>query len=188
MPFPSKINRESIIAEAVTMIEAEGVDRLSVNVLAERLGVKTPSLYRYFANKTDLLRAVNEETVEALFRAITPALEAPGAAADRVQHIARVYRDFAHQHPATYGLLYTNTIAELRPDEQTLVRLVLPFQALMAEISGEAESLAALRGLVALMHGFIMLELAGQLRRGGDLDAAYRASIAAYLRGWGQSS
>jgi hypothetical protein len=54
----------------------------------------------------------------------------------------------------------------------------------MAEITGEAESLPALRGLLALMHGFVMLELAQQFRRGGDLDAAYDKAVRAYLNGW----
>jgi hypothetical protein len=55
----------------------------------------------------------------------------------------------------------------------------------MAEIAGEAYSLTALRGLLALIHGFVVLEINQQLRRGGNLDAAYQESLAAYLAGWG---
>ncbi len=184
MPYPSQINRESIVQTALEMIEAEGVDRLSLNRISAALGVKTPSLYRYVKNKTALLRAVNEETFRGIFRAINPALQSPGSARERLLAIAMVYRDFAHAYPITYGLAYTNTIAELRPDENEQEQAVLPFQALMAEISGEADSLPALRGLLALMHGFVMMELSGQFRRGGDLQAAYVKSIEAYLAGW----
>jgi AcrR family transcriptional regulator len=172
------------VAKAREMIEAEGVDRLSMNVLAESLGVSPPSLYRYVKNKTDLLRALNEDTFAGIFRAIAPHFAAQGPAEERIMRIALAYRAFAHANPISYGLAYTNTIAELRPDEAVQEQAVLPYQPLMAEIAGEADSLAALRGLLALMHGFVMLELAQQLRRGGDLDAAYQRSVQAYLAGW----
>ncbi|MBZ0297179.1 MAG: WHG domain-containing protein [Anaerolineae bacterium] len=184
MPFPSKLSLESIVDTAIDLIEAEGVEKLSVNVLAQRLSVKTPSLYRYVKSKTELLQAVNAETIYALFRHIGPPLQAPGTAEARIIRVAQAYRAFAHSRPITYGLAFTNTIPELYPDADETENAVLPFQALMAEISGEADSLAALRGLQALIHGFAMLELAGQFQRGGDLNAAFNDSVRAYIRGW----
>ncbi len=184
MPYPSRISRESIVKAAREIIEAEGVEHVWVNGLAEKLGVKPPSLYRYFADKAALLRAVNEQTFAGLFAILGEALALPGPPEERLLHIALVYRDYAHANPVTYGLAYTNTIPELRPDDTEQERAVLPYQALMAEISSEADSLPALRGLLALMHGFVMLELAQQLRRGGDLRAAYVQSIKAYIAGW----
>lgn len=183
MPYPSKIDLDAIVDTARHMIETGGVDNLSLNVLAAELGVKTPSLYRYVPNKTALLRAINEATQRDLINAISVPLQQPGDAITRSQAIAAAYWDYAFANPLLYGLLYTNTIAELRPDETESEQAVLPFQAVIAEISGEAQSLTALRGFVALMHGFVMLVLAGQLRRGGDLQAAYRESITAYLVG-----
>src|SRR5690606_12655103 len=140
--------------------------------------------YRYVQNKTALLRAVNEATLQALFSALRPVLEQAGDAQTRSLAVARAYRAFAHANPATYGLVYTNTIAVLRPDAAEQEQAVLPFQALLAEITGEALSLSALRGFLALLHGFVMLEISGQFQRGGDLDAAFEQSINAYLAGW----
>ena len=71
-----------------------------------------------------------------------------------------------------------------RPDEAYMVQLITPVQELMAALVGEAESLTALRGAYALVHGYVMLELNEQLRRGGDLEAVYQEVIRAYLRGW----
>jgi len=51
------------------MIEMEGVEALSLNVLAEALGVKTPSLYRYVDGRAGLLRALNLQTVQQLVAA-----------------------------------------------------------------------------------------------------------------------
>jgi len=57
MPYPTHVTLDSILNQARTMIEMEGVEALSLNVLAEALGVKTPSLYRYVDGRAGLLRA-----------------------------------------------------------------------------------------------------------------------------------
>lgn len=184
MPYPSQTNLQQIVDKAREMIEAEGVDQLSLNKLSAALGVTTPALYRHVENRTALLRAVNAQTYHHLFEALYQALD-PSARADaQLIAAARAYRDFAHRYPATYGLAFTNTIAELRPDDDEQVRNVSPLQACIARISGESDSLAALRGLLALIHGYVMLELSQQLRRGGDLDATFTQVVEAYLRGW----
>jgi AcrR family transcriptional regulator len=183
-PFPSRISLQHIVDEAITLIEAEGTEKLSVNTLAQRLGVKTPSLYRYVSSKADLLRAVNQATSRDLIAALHAPLAAPADPETQIMQVCHAYRAFAHRRPITYGLLFTNTIPELRPDPDEQESGALPLQALVAEITGQPHSLPALRGLWALLHGFIVLELAGQFQRGGDLDAAFIASVRAYLRGW----
>jgi len=57
-------------------------------------------------------------------------------------------------------------------------------QEIMAKITDQEQSLPTLRGALALVHGFVMLELKDQLQRGGDLTWAFDASVNAYLRGW----
>jgi AcrR family transcriptional regulator len=184
MPYPSQITRKTIIQTARQMIETDGVDHLSLSQVAAELGVKTPSLYRYIKNKNGLLQAVNESTSEALYAALYPSLEENMSPIDKLKSVAHVYRKFAKAHPRTYGLLFTNTIAELRPDPEANERGALPIQAVVADITGEEVSLAALRGLLALVHGFVMLEIAEQFQRGGDLDQAFNQAVEAYLQGW----
>jgi hypothetical protein len=65
-----------------------------------------------------------------------------------------------------------------------MLEWVLPIQELMTAIVGSKESLSALRGTLSIIHGFVMLELKGQFKRGGDLTEAFEASIEAYLSGW----
>jgi hypothetical protein len=117
--------------------------------------------------------------------AIREAIDATsGESRDQIEIMMHAYRAFAHQFPATYGLVFTNTIAELRGDPEQAEQLALPLQALTAQIAGEADSLAALRGAWALVHGFVMLELSGQFQRGGSLDEAFQKAVEAYVRGW----
>ena len=185
MPYPSQVNRDAIIDTAYAIVEADGADALSLGAVARTLGVKTPSLYRYVANKAALIEAVNLRTLTQLFTAIDQALAVTdGDAAARLLAIGRTLRSFAHAHPHAYQLAMTAPPSQGRPDEELLVSFVLPVQAIMAEHVGETASLSALRGLLALVHGFSMLELNEQLQRGGDLSATFDATVRAYLRGW----
>lgn len=187
MPYPAQVDLETIVNTAREMIEAVGVEQLSLGRLAAELGIKAPSLYRYVEGKDGLLQAVNTRTVERLFEAMNAALEtAPADPVERLLALSQAYRAFAQDNPQTYAQAMTNTVDARRPDETYMVQLVLPLQAMMAEVAGEERSLPALRGLLALVHGFCLLEFAQQLRRGGDLDAAFSDSVRAYIRGWSQ--
>jgi len=166
------------------MIAADGVDAFSFNKLAASLGVKTPSLYRHVGGKGQLLQAVNLDTLEQLFVAMeTMQAESVGLPQEKLTALLTAYRTFAHANPRLYLLVFHEN-DEYRPDENMLTQLVLPIQASMAEISGEERALSALRGAMALVHGFVMLEINNQLRRDGSLDEAFQLSVEAFLRGW----
>ena len=185
MPYPSQITAERIVEVAHEMIERDGVEKLSLSKLADKLGVRAPSLYRYFRNKESLLQAVNLLTLQQLFADIDVALaDNTDGAEERLFSVAQTLRRFAHAHPHTYSSAMTAQVSVTRSDENLLVQMILPIQAIVAEVSGPEHSLSALRGLFALAHGFSMLELHNQLQRGGDLDAAFADSVAGYLRGW----
>ncbi len=184
MPYPSQVDRQSIIDKAREMIEAEGIENLSLGRLATALGVKAPSLYRYMDSKTELLRAVNLVTTQGLINAIREATSAVNNPKTRLIAMAKAYRSFAHTYPVTYMLAFMNPAPEHRLDEALAERMVLPLQDIMAELTGQDVSLLALRGFWALVHGFVILELGGQFRRGGDLSTVYTQAVEAYLAGW----
>jgi AcrR family transcriptional regulator len=184
MPYPTQINRDQIIQQAAQMVTDAGAEALSLHKLAAALGVKAPSLYRYVGGKADLLKAVNLLTLQQLFAAMeTAQATAPTEPTARMLALLVAYREFAHTQPRLYFLAFSDNDT-YRPDEDVLVQMVLPIQAVMAKISGQESSLAALRGALALAHGFVMLELTDQLRRGGSLEDAFIQSAEAYLRGW----
>lgn len=185
MPYPAQVTKPQLIEAAWELVEQEGIDQLSLNRLAAVFDVKAPSLYRHMQNKAGLIRAVNELTNTRLIDSLMEAMEAAGDdPADRMIAIGRAYRVFAHAHPRVFMLAFSTAEDTLRPDAAEQERAVLPLQGTMAQISGEADSLAALRGVLALVHGFVVLELNAQFRRGGDLDEAFEKAYSAYLKGW----
>ncbi|MFF6993238.1 TetR/AcrR family transcriptional regulator C-terminal domain-containing protein [Streptomyces sp. NPDC010273] len=58
------MNRETVIAEALGLLDEVGLDAVSTRRLAKRLNVEQPSLYWYFRTKKDLLAAMAEAAME----------------------------------------------------------------------------------------------------------------------------
>ncbi|GAA2531992.1 TetR/AcrR family transcriptional regulator C-terminal domain-containing protein [Winogradskya humida] len=56
----AKLNRDTVIAEALDLLDEVGLDAVSTRQLARRLGVEQPSLYWHFRKKEDLLSAMAE--------------------------------------------------------------------------------------------------------------------------------
>lgn len=187
-PYPAQVNRDGIIDRALDMIEAEGLQRLTLQHLATSLNIQAPSLYRHVGSKNELLRAVNEITIRRLIDSVLAVADPSLPPRERIIRMATAYRDFAKAYPATYSLAFAATRPEIRPDPEKLQELVLPVQAILSEVSGNIDSLTALRGLLALLHGFVTLELAGQFQRGGDLNATFQQSVEVLVHGWDSTS
>ena len=62
-PRQSLLTRQRIVETASALVDAEGLEALSVRRLATELGVQGPSLYNHFATKAEILDAVADEVV-----------------------------------------------------------------------------------------------------------------------------
>lgn len=59
----NKLSREKVLAEALILVDEEGLDTLSMRRLADRLGVKAMSLYNHVANKEAVIDGLVELVV-----------------------------------------------------------------------------------------------------------------------------
>ncbi|GAA1621742.1 TetR/AcrR family transcriptional regulator C-terminal domain-containing protein [Nonomuraea maheshkhaliensis] len=55
------LSRDRIVSEAIQLLDAEGIDALSMRSLGARLGAGATSLYRHVANKDELIELVVDE-------------------------------------------------------------------------------------------------------------------------------
>jgi AcrR family transcriptional regulator len=183
-PYPARVSHDGIVQKARDLIEAEGLDDLSLNRLAAALGIRAPSLYKHFGSKAELLRAVNMATNRELVAALQEAVASGDTPKAQAMAMARAYRHFACTHPITYGLAYSNLAPEQRPDPRKLESMALSLQRVWTAICGPDDSLAALRGAWALLHGYVMLELNGHFQRGGNLEEQFERAVQVYIDGW----
>ena len=72
------LDRARIVAEAVALLDAEGLENVTLRKLAARLGVQAPTLYWHLPNKAALITAIAEEI-------LTPLPATPIGDADRWQ-------------------------------------------------------------------------------------------------------
>src|SRR4051812_11713741 len=93
------LTRERVVAQAATVADETGLDRLSLAEVAKRLGVSLPALYKHVASLDSLRRDVAVLAVREL--AATLGQAAIGRSRrDALHAIAGAYRTYARAHPA----------------------------------------------------------------------------------------
>lgn len=93
----------AIVASATTLIDRDGLDRLSMRRLGTELGYEAMALYKHVAGKAALLDAV----VESAYGEMTP----PDPSApwdDRLRHAASELRRVALRHPELLVAMITS--------------------------------------------------------------------------------
>jgi AcrR family transcriptional regulator len=97
------LDRETLVREALALLDEVGLDDLSMRRLADRLGVTAASLYWYVRNKDELL-ALLADAISGEMPFPDPALpwrEALEAGARNLRRVARCHRDAARVLAAT---------------------------------------------------------------------------------------
>jgi AcrR family transcriptional regulator len=104
--------RDEVKAAALRQLADGGPQAVSVNAIAKELGVSGPALYRYFANREDLLDALVLDAYADLARALEEAVmsHARRARASRLRALAHAYRRWAVGQPHRYRLLFAPPI------------------------------------------------------------------------------
>ena len=96
-PHAPLLSRDKIVAEALALIDDEGLAALSTRRLAGRLGVSGPSLYNHFATMDDLVEAVADVVITQVDLS---ALDDPAVAWHEALRLwARSYREALAAHP-----------------------------------------------------------------------------------------
>ncbi|MDG4832551.1 TetR-like C-terminal domain-containing protein [Solwaraspora sp. WMMD1047] len=176
MPTPDRTSLDEIIAAGRAILESDGLARLTMQAVADRVGVRAPSLYKRVRSRDDLVRLIAEATVHDL----GDQLAAVGTGDDPRQdlaELARTLRAFAHACPAGYRLIVAPTLDAARPGLESLTRAVAPVMRVAASLAGQRHALEAARTVTAWANGFISMELAGAFNLGGDIDRAFEFGI-----------
>jgi AcrR family transcriptional regulator len=159
------------VAAAREILEEEGADALTMRRIAERLGIRAPSLYKHFPDKGALEAAIISEAFEEQAAAFERAVE---GSADPLADLATAYRRFARAHPALYRLM---TDRELRRD---LLAPGVEERAGLPLYRAAGEDRDRARATWAFAHGMAMLELTDRFPPAADIDAAWRAGVEAF--------
>ena len=168
MPTPIKITKGQILDKAVALLNEYGPDALSMRELAKNLGVRAPSLYRYYPDKIALEREAVESGNRLLLTQLQKACrhaEKPGI----YLAVAIAYRRFARAKPHLYALMMERRLVVPPTSEsgKALWKFVLD---LVHDVSGHFDGTAYAVALWSFLHGFVSLERAGQFGASGPLN------------------
>jgi AcrR family transcriptional regulator len=163
-----------IVAAGRELLEQDGAAALTMRRLAERLGIRAPSLYKHLPDKAALEAAIIATGLEDTATALEAALDgALAAEAEPLAALAGAYRAFALDHPHLYRLMTDQPLPRDRLPAGVEDRAAAP----LLRAAGDPDRA---RAVWAFAHGMIMLELAGRFPAGADLKGAWQQGISAF--------
>ncbi len=163
-----------MVAAGADLADEVGFAVLTMGGLAERLGVRTPSLYRHVAGQEDLNRRIAALALEEAADAIGAAIQGR-AGRDALRAAARALRDFVLAHPGRYAA--TIGLEPTGPDDpvaQAAAQLLEPFTAVLRGYDiAPADTTHALRALRSVFHGFATIEAGGGFQWATGTDESF---------------
>ena len=171
--------RAGLVAASVTetgavLVDEVGFDHLSMGLVAERLGVKTPSLYKHVDSLADLGHRIAVLAATELGDALRDATQGR-ADLDALTAAAQALRTYARRHPGRYAALNSSRLTGYDdPLIPARGRLLDSFAAVLHGYRLDpSQQIHALRMLRGMMHGFVTLEAADGFQIDTDTDDSF---------------
>ncbi|GAA3453900.1 TetR/AcrR family transcriptional regulator [Dactylosporangium matsuzakiense] len=177
MPTPDRTSLEEIVQAGRDILESAGLDGLTMQAVAARVGVRPPSLYKRVRNREDLIGLITEATARELSAELAR-LQAGGDVHAELAAMAHAFRAFAHARPTAFALIFGRRADQARPTVAALAELAAPLLRVTERLAGAAHALPAARTVTAWLYGFVTMELAGAFNLGGDVGEAFEFGIA----------
>jgi AcrR family transcriptional regulator len=178
------LNKAAVREDALKLIDEEGLEQLSLGRLAERLGVRVPSLYNHVVSLAGLRRDLAVCCLRELTVCLTRAVMGK-ARAEAILALADAFRDYARNAPGRYLL----TLQAPAPDDDEWQELgrqsVGVARAVLApyKLNEEETTIHAIRGLRSIVQGFLTLEMAGAFAIPIELDTSFHWLVRMYIEG-----
>jgi AcrR family transcriptional regulator len=170
------LTRDAIITAALELVDAGGLEALSMRALGAKLGVQAMSLYNHVANKDAVLDGLHERLLMQI--------ELDADATDWVQALrsgARSYRALARRHPQAFVLLATRPLAT--PEE--VLRVAPLFELIAAAGYGVVQRVLLVQTFFTAVNGILLAEVAPVPGHSDaaepDSSAVFQAAAEAHL-------
>jgi AcrR family transcriptional regulator len=175
---------EDVVAAAAGLADETGYANLTMGLLADRLGVRPPSLYKHVGSLADLQHRVATLAMTELGEVIRDAVQGK-AGLDALNGLLTAVRAYVTAHPgrytATIGAEFTG------PGDPLLAagtRVISSIAAVLRGYGiGEDEMNHAIRTIRCTMHGFAMLEASRGFQWDADPDQSFAWMIGFIDRG-----
>ncbi|MEW9547362.1 TetR/AcrR family transcriptional regulator [Nonomuraea sp. NPDC050783] len=161
------LSRDRIVSEAIRLLDAEGIDALSMRSLGTRLGAGATSLYRHVANKDELIELVVDQIYGEMR---VPDAGDPARWRAAVTEAARSLRSIVLRHPWAVSVFGQVGLAHLGPNLTRQSERLLALLRTAGFAADEADQ--AMNLLIAYVIGMTTSEAAylAMLARSGQSE------------------
>lgn len=186
MATRTRLTKTTVVQAAAELINAEGAEALSLNRLAEKLDIRTPSLY----NHVDGLPGLQRELAVLNARLLADRLSAAAigkSGAELFMDVAQAFRSYVKEYPGLYmSTLRSSGKQELQNEnlmreEERALKIGLAVVASLG-LQGE-DAIHAVRAFRSMVHGFATLEVAGGFGLPEDCDDSFRRLVETLVAG-----
>jgi AcrR family transcriptional regulator len=164
---------EELVGAARALLDEAGPEALSMRRLAERVGIRAPSIYKHLPDKQALEAAVISDVFAEQAAVFTAAV---AGSADPLADLGVAYRRFAAAHPHLYRLMTERPLPRERLAPGVEAAAARP---VVDAVGGDVDTA---RAVWAFAHGMTILELNGRFPPDADLDAAWARGLEAFRR------
>lgn len=183
MAHRARLDRAAVVGEALKLVDEEGVEQLSLGRLAERLGIRAPSLYNHVAGlpglRHELAIACARDLLDRLTRAVMGR-----SGAEAIRALADAYRAYGREYPGRYAFTLEAPPVE---DEQMAALAQQVLEVIAAALRpyhlGDETLIHAIRSLRSIVQGFVSLEIAGGFKMPVLLDDSFHWLINLLIAG-----
>lgn len=147
------LTRERVLEAALSIMDREGPDALTMRRLGRELGVEAMSLYNHVRDKNDLITGMIERVMSAF--------EAPRAGTweDRARALTRSWRQVMKAHPGVIQLFAEHR--QPMSDPEGLLPIELSLKALHELGLSDEDTSRAYQMIGGYIMGFVMQEVRG---------------------------
>jgi AcrR family transcriptional regulator len=180
-----------LVQAAADIADERGYQQLTIGLVAARLGIRPPSVYKHVSGLAELQHRLATRAVTELGDAV--ATSAAGLAGrDALAALTRASRDYVVAHPGRYAA--TVSAGFTGPDDPLRAASARIIDLIAAILRGyripEPELVHAIRSVRCVLHGWCMLQITNAFQWSGDIEYSFEQLISFMdngLRGAGQA-
>jgi AcrR family transcriptional regulator len=168
------LTSDDVVTAAAGLIDEIGYQELTMGLLAQRLGVRAPSLYKHVDGLADLQHRIATLAMTELGEAVRDAMQGR-AGIDALRALLTATRAYVTAHPgrytATVGAGFTG------PDDPLLTASARVLASIAAVLRGygigDDEMDHAIRTIRCTIHGFAALQASNGFQWNADPDESF---------------
>ncbi|MBP2216926.1 TetR/AcrR family transcriptional regulator [Arthrobacter sp. CAN_C5] len=164
----------TVIAAGADLADEVGLDGLTMSFVAERLGVRPPSLYKHVDSLAALTHGIAILGANEIGDTLRDAMQGV-AGRDALTAAAQSLRRYVKQHPGRYAA--TTGARPTGPDDPLIPALERTLASFEAVLHGyrldKADTIHALRMLRSILHGFATLDASNAFQIDTNVDDSF---------------